>query len=231
MISRGSEEGNRILADRGLRPWLDQQELVPGRPWQEALEKIIQTTKTAAVILGPEGAGPWEKQEIRAVLSEFVKRQLPVIPVLLHGARKRDLPLFLQAFTWVELREGLTKEGLDLLEWGITGTSAAEPFDVSILTNCEISIYNASRRPMRSFSFNLPELSEAECRDAVMVVAAWKRVHTFTEQLYHGFREIHISLLRWLTICPSWSLHLAIGTISGSMTACTTRKSTMDSLT
>ncbi|NQU26210.1 MAG: toll/interleukin-1 receptor domain-containing protein, partial [Candidatus Nealsonbacteria bacterium] len=99
----------RQLADalvaRGLRPWLDERELVPGRPWQEALEDIIQTTKTAVVMFGPAGLGPWEEPEMRACLSEFVKRKLPVIPVLLPGAPQHpDLPLFLKAFTWVDLR-------------------------------------------------------------------------------------------------------------------------------
>ena len=116
----------RQLADalvaRGLRPWLDERELVPGRPWQEALEEIIQTTKTAVVMFGPAGLGPWEEPEMRACLSEFVDRKLPVIPVLLPGAPKQpDLPLFLKAFTWVDLRGGLTDDGLDRLQWGITG--------------------------------------------------------------------------------------------------------------
>jgi len=110
------------LVERGLRPWLDERELVPGRPWQEALEEIIQTTRTAVVTFGPAGLGPWEEPEMRACLSEFVQRRLPVIPVLLPGApTKPELPLFLKAFTWVDLRGGLTSEGLDRLEWGVTG--------------------------------------------------------------------------------------------------------------
>ncbi len=57
-----------------------------------------------------------------ACLSEYVKRKLPVIPVLLPGASGTlKLPPFLQRFTWVDLRDGLTNEGLDKLEWGITG--------------------------------------------------------------------------------------------------------------
>jgi hypothetical protein len=59
---------------------------------------------------------------MRALLAEFVKRKLPVIPVLLPGADKEpELPLFLQAFTWVDLRDGVTEENLDRLVWGITG--------------------------------------------------------------------------------------------------------------
>ena len=53
----------RQLADalvaRGMRPWLDELELVPGRPWQEALEDIIQTTKTAVVMFGSAGSYPF----------------------------------------------------------------------------------------------------------------------------------------------------------------------------
>jgi hypothetical protein len=110
------------LAVRGLEPWLDERELVPGRPWQEALEQIIQSTKTAAVLFGPSGLGPWEQPEMRACLGEFIDRNLPVIPVLLPGAPdKPQLPLFLRVFTWVDLRDGLTQDGIDRLVWGITG--------------------------------------------------------------------------------------------------------------
>lgn len=110
------------LRSRGLEVWLDEWELVPGRPWQEALEEVIQTVRSAAVLVGKDGLGPWEIPEMRSCISEFVNRKLPVIPVLLPGAPDRPkLPLFLQAFTWVDLRSGLTEENLDRLQWGITG--------------------------------------------------------------------------------------------------------------
>jgi hypothetical protein len=110
------------LKARGLRVWLDEWELVPGRPWQEALEKIIQTTRSAAVLVGADGFGPWETPEMHACLSQFVERQLPVIPVLLPDApAKPALPLFLMQFTWVDLRGGSPVGGMDRLIWGITG--------------------------------------------------------------------------------------------------------------
>ena len=110
------------LKNRGLRVWLDEWELVPGRPWQEALEEIIETTKTAAVLVGKDGMGPWEMPEMRGCLTEFVSRKMPVIPVLLPGTPKKPkLPLFLKQFTWVDLRSGLTKDGIDRIFWGITG--------------------------------------------------------------------------------------------------------------
>jgi tetratricopeptide (TPR) repeat protein len=105
-----------------LRIWLDEWELVPGRPWQEAIEEILATVLSSAVLVGKDGFGPWEIPEMRVCLSQMVKRKLPVIPVLLPGCPQApELPLFLGEVTWVDLREGLTEDGLDRLEWGITG--------------------------------------------------------------------------------------------------------------
>ncbi len=110
------------LETRNIRPWLDERELQPGRCWQEAVEEIIQSARTALVLVGSDGPGPWELPEMRACLSEFVSRGMPVIPVLLPGApNDPKLPLFVNGFTSVDLRDGLTDEGLDRLEWGITG--------------------------------------------------------------------------------------------------------------
>jgi tetratricopeptide (TPR) repeat protein len=107
---------------RGLRVWMDESELVPGRRWIPALEKALKTAKTAAVLVGGDGLGPWEQAEYEAALSQFVGQGLPVIPVLLPGApQKPELPLFLTGFTWVDLREVPLSEGLDRLQWGITG--------------------------------------------------------------------------------------------------------------
>jgi hypothetical protein len=111
-----------ILRERQLKVWLDVWELVPGRPWQEALEEVIETAGSAAVLVGRDGIGPWEAPEMRACLDECVRRRMSVIPVLLPGASTTpDLPLFLRRMTWVDLRGGLDEAGIDRLEWGITG--------------------------------------------------------------------------------------------------------------
>ena len=111
-----------ILQQRNLRVWLDAWELVPGRPWQEAIEQVIATATSAAVLVGKDGIGPWEEPEMRACLDECVRRRMSVIPVLLPGApTKPPLPLFLRNLTWVDLRAGLTDAGIDRLEWGVTG--------------------------------------------------------------------------------------------------------------
>jgi formylglycine-generating enzyme required for sulfatase activity len=110
------------LVAAGLKPWLDVDELRPGLPWQDGLEQAMGTTGAAAVFVGGHGVGSWQKPEIRVCLSQMVERGQPVIPVLLPGAPdKPQLNLFLRENTWVDLRQGLTEEGLNRLIWGITG--------------------------------------------------------------------------------------------------------------
>ena len=116
------------LKGRGITVWLDVWELRPGSRWQRELEKIINECRSAAVCVGADGLGPWEDEEMEALLRRFVKEKdragnaLPLIPLLLPGAPADvPLPVFLEAFVWIDLREGLTEAGLDRLEWGITG--------------------------------------------------------------------------------------------------------------
>jgi len=110
------------LCSHGLRVWLDKDELRPGIPWQKLLEAGIKNSKSVAVLVGNDGLGPWEDEEMQAALQLAVKDGRPVIPVLLPGATTEpELPMFLSNRTWVDLRAGITKEGLDELVWGITG--------------------------------------------------------------------------------------------------------------
>jgi hypothetical protein len=120
------EIAERLLR-RGVRVWLDEWELRPGLTWMDALEDIIEACGSAAVCVGPNGIGPWEEPEMRALLRRFVREKksdktVPIIPTLLPGAPSDvKLPAFLEDFMWVDLRGGVTEEGLEKLVWGITG--------------------------------------------------------------------------------------------------------------
>ena len=47
----------RRLADAGLRPWLAASHLIPGKPWQETMEKALAQRETVAVLIGPQWIG------------------------------------------------------------------------------------------------------------------------------------------------------------------------------
>lgn len=115
-------EVERLLSANGLVVWLDEDELRPGIPWQNLLEEGIRTSRSVAVLVGKDGLGPWEDEEMQGALRLAANDKRPVIPVLLSGAPKRpELPMFLGNRTWVDLRTGLTDDGLAKLIWGITG--------------------------------------------------------------------------------------------------------------
>lgn len=113
----------QVLRDqRRLRVWFDVWRLRPGLSWQKGMEEGIRGSIAGAVFVGKDGIGPWENEEMEALLQRAVRKQLPVIPVLLPGAAaKPELPVFLANRHYVDLRKGLLKEGVDQLVWGITG--------------------------------------------------------------------------------------------------------------
>jgi hypothetical protein len=109
------------LVRRGIRPWLDEWNLPPGRLWQPVLEEQIQKIKSVAVFVGDDGLGPWAEVEVHAFLREFVKRRCPVIPVILPSAHEvPKLPVFLDGMHWVDFRKD-DPDPIDQLIWGITG--------------------------------------------------------------------------------------------------------------
>lgn len=109
------------LKEAGILPWLDIWELPPGLPWQPELEGQIGRISSAAVFIGSTGFGPWQEQEINAFLRAFVKRKIPVIPVMLADAPAQpELPTFLEGMVWVDFRNS-DPDPMTMLVWGITG--------------------------------------------------------------------------------------------------------------
>lgn len=136
----------RLSEEAKLRPFLDRWNLVPGEPWQEALEAAIDGSRSSIIFIGPSGVNPWQNQEMRATLDAQVRRRddYRIIPVLLPGADPDVVPRLLATHTWVDLRAGLDDEpAFRQLVAGIRGEGVGpatietvcpyrglEPFDV-----------------------------------------------------------------------------------------------------
>jgi len=105
------EQVARRLQEAGIHPFLDKWHLIPGEPWQEALEEALEASQTVAVFVGSSEISPWENEEMRAALEEHVRgKSRRVIPVLLPGASslpEGSLPRFLRRRTWVDFCGGL----------------------------------------------------------------------------------------------------------------------------
>ncbi len=100
----------RPLAERleaaGYRVWYDEWTLVPGAPWQEALEEGLARSAHCAVCVGPNGFGPWHTEEMRQGVEQAIEGGgSRVIPILLPGVRtatRKALPKALTRLTWVD---------------------------------------------------------------------------------------------------------------------------------
>lgn len=107
---------NASFKGAGLRTWLDEEQVEPGAIWQAELEKRIKSIRNVCVFIGKNGQGPWQTQEIRAFLSEFIDRGCKVIPVILPTTIEiPELPIFLRQMAWADLRNDYDKNLLRIL--------------------------------------------------------------------------------------------------------------------
>jgi hypothetical protein len=114
---------NQELKRRGIKTWLDKEQIPPGRWFQDVIQQAILSSKTAAIFVGAKGLGKFEIIELRSLISRCLEHEIPVIPILLPGVDNlpEDL-LFLKELNWVRFSQGIDEvEALDNLEWGITG--------------------------------------------------------------------------------------------------------------
>jgi hypothetical protein len=96
----------------GLRAFLDRYGLPAGEPWQPSLEKQLASCRALVVLIG-SALGQWQEREVELGLDrqasvEKIGPKFPVIPVLLPGLGKDDIPVgrFLGLNTWIDLRGG-----------------------------------------------------------------------------------------------------------------------------
>jgi tetratricopeptide (TPR) repeat protein len=122
------------LREVGIGVFFDRWDLVPGEPWQEALEGALGQSDSCAVFLGSADPGPWHNEEVRAALDRRTHNpSFRVIPVLLPGAVQpppAEMPSFLRRLHWVDFGRGLDdEEALRRLVSGIRGIAPGAAAD------------------------------------------------------------------------------------------------------
>jgi len=144
-------EINTKLKQSGLSTWFDDEQIPPGRPFQQEIQQAIPKVKTAAIILGKNGIGRWQNLEIKTFFSQFVKADKIVIPVLLPGLDEvpEDL-LFLKELRWINFKSVEDRDALELLIWGITGKRPKQELQDNLLSTTSIETNQPS-----SFNFDI----------------------------------------------------------------------------
>jgi hypothetical protein len=92
-----------LLKDEGLIIWYDEEELILGKnDWQDEIQNAIQYSRTAIVLVGKEGLGRYQEQELAICLHEHQERKLLIIPIFLPGTETLDERL--TKFTFLDMR-------------------------------------------------------------------------------------------------------------------------------
>ena len=117
-----------VLKDFKIRTWLDEVDLLPGRPWKPEIYEVIATVKSIAIFIGENGFGPYQEKEVEDVLLQFSSKNHPIIPVLLPNTEPSGtVPKFfrnssygqnLSDFTFVDLSR---QDSMSRLICGIKG--------------------------------------------------------------------------------------------------------------
>ena len=110
------------LKERGLNPWLDEEQILAGELFQEEIQKAIPNIKSAAIIIGVAGLGRWQIIELHTLISQFIDQEIKVIPVLLPGVSVfPEKLLFLRQFHGVSFKEITDENAFNQLIRGIKG--------------------------------------------------------------------------------------------------------------
>lgn len=110
------------LRENNINPWLDEEQVKPGRSFIEQIDTALPNCKAAAIFFSAHGLGDWETRELEVFLIRSVQENIPVIPVLLPGFDGNlKLPGFLQSIRNVRFNDLDDPDPLGDLTWGITG--------------------------------------------------------------------------------------------------------------
>jgi hypothetical protein len=117
------------LRSHGIYPWIDVDQVPPGRWMQDVLQSAIRMVKSAAIVIGRSGIGKWQAVEINAFTRRCVESGIPIIPVLLPGTESIPAELtFLRELNYVRFEKDITEDaGISNLIWGITGKKPESP--------------------------------------------------------------------------------------------------------
>jgi WD40 repeat protein len=119
------------LVLEGVTLWIDIWNLIPGMPWQEAVESALNVSNCCVVCIGQSGISYWQNEVMRVALDRRISvsgGMFRVIPVLLPTATRGDyslLPDFLRDSVWVEFRT--TLQDINAFHRLLSGIRGVEP--------------------------------------------------------------------------------------------------------
>jgi len=101
------------LSRSELNVWFDKNSVRRGQPSVNEMRDGLTSSKCCFMLQGANGLGRWQDGfELKMAIELTVTRRLLLCPVLLPGAQESDLPLELQQFSRIDLRDGFDGDKL-----------------------------------------------------------------------------------------------------------------------
>ncbi len=111
------------LRKRGLKPWLDEEQMLGGDTALEEIQKGISLSKSVAFFIGLDGSGNWQGNlELPITVNLVLYSGLRLIPVLLPGVQeipKAPQYFFLSTKIWISFESIDDAKALNRLEKSI----------------------------------------------------------------------------------------------------------------
>lgn len=118
------------LKRRGLKPWLDDEQILAGQSFQKVIQAAVPRVRAATAFLGPNGLGNWQEEEVELLFDMCKKANKPFFLTLLPGVHTIPDSLgFLNQKHWVSFDNG-AYNALQEIESGVRGAPASPFFDV-----------------------------------------------------------------------------------------------------
>ena len=177
----------KLLA-KGMRPWLDEEEIAPGTRFQDQIQQAIGCIKTAAIFFGQGGLGRWQALELQSLINQCIERNIPIIPVLLPGVDEipKEL-LFVREFHAVLFQDGIEdSRAFFSLEWGITGKKPTSQDDTLIVpSESNIDPNTSDRSPLAEAldSLSSEKGVDYRCLRDLLKAGQWREADEETERL------------------------------------------------
>jgi len=113
----------KLEDEKNLHVWLDKWVIIPGKHWQQEIQKGLNQAKTCAVFIGEKKTEGWFREEVEtALIRQAQDETFRVIPVILPNANKLDIDQFVSLHDWIDFSHGLNdKKEFHRLVCGIKG--------------------------------------------------------------------------------------------------------------
>ncbi len=117
------------LKQRKLRPWIDEEQILAGRSFQNMILYAVPRVRAAAVFVGPNGLGEWQQEEVEMLMDKCKKENKPLFLVRLPGLKEIPQELgFLEQKHWVSFDPSVN-QALNDIESAIQGKPVDPFFD------------------------------------------------------------------------------------------------------